>query len=537
MQNNATYRIYENGVDQLFGSKLEHYQMPDAVGDWNDLQHKLDNHDRKKKKPAYGKWALGLLLLAGITTGAVYLLSPSGTSKKEQYAQQTGAATTTTANNAVKDNTNTQNTPAANNEPATNDFSAANNPSNTATETPKQNIQPNNTSNGNVNTPADDDRKAANYVPSQTINNNNAVPYRKQSQFINTVKTNRNRNAVANETFRNRSGRTRTAPVPDEPLTVSNNSNENERNSGKAEIAGNNKTETTAGNEETATETTPLNPEPPKNNEKNTVTETPAAANENNASGSIMNTLTANEPAAATTGTKKTKVKKTRVRKEAPDHDFTSNEGKWYIEAFSGYNNSVKDNKSFAAFLAPAGYVEKRLKQENALVSLQAGVNFKFRKNHFIFGTGLSYLELGDMVRYDAQYSGAVALNANGRSKLTYLEIPISAGYDWANKRWGFSLQGGISAGMLLGAKGQYVSASSFNSGLFDLGEHKSIFRKTQLNLLVTPSVNYFLNEKTNVFISPLYRLNLQPVTVAGASLNQKYYGMGLRIGIRTSLR
>jgi hypothetical protein len=44
------------------------------------------------------------------------------------------------------------------------------------------------------------------------------------------------------------------------------------------------------------------------------------------------------------------------------------------------------------------------------------------------------------------------------------------------------------------------------------------------------------MNGNTNLFLSPLYRLNLQPVTIAGASINQKYYGMGLRIGIRTTL-
>jgi hypothetical protein len=197
-------------------------------------------------------------------------------------------------------------------------------------------------------------------------------------------------------------------------------------------------------------------------------------------------------------------------------------------------NSSKKDAGSFAAFLAPAGYNEKRLNQENALKSLQAGVQFTYRtRQHVLLSAGLGYFTLGDRVNYDASYSGNVALGANGRSRFAYLEIPLTVGYEWTRNRWGFALQGGISTGILLNAKGSYVSTTQFSSQLFNLAGNKQIFRKTVFSLLASPSVHYYMNDRTSIFVAPTYRLNLQPITKTGSELSQKYLTPGLQIGVR----
>jgi hypothetical protein len=541
MQNNTPYhRMYENGIDQLFGQKLEQYKMPDDGSDWNAVREKLDNHDRSRKKPVYGKWALGLLLLAGLATSLVYFTNTEKKSSRNP-AQHVSTVTPQTGTVAVKDNTVTTYTTAANNNTA-------------PTSNPGENPIKPNQQQSIADNMANDNTEQLKSVKVGDVNKQYTPAYPKNIHTGNNpalyVSKNNGGSHPVFVASKNADGKKGNRPPKQDKSYVSPSFNSEMKES--SDIAQQTKAPVTAPETKTATST-------PENNAGHNIkseTATPATQpalvqipeqssspsanmpkNEKNGM-SDLNTVTAAQsgitPAKGKNKTGKTKTP--RVRREAPEHDFSSNQGQWYVEAFSGYNNSVKDNKSFAAFLAPSGYVEKRLNQENALVSLQAGINLKYRKNHFIFGTGLSYLELGDLVKYDASYTGAVALDANGRAKLTYLEIPISAGYDWASKRWGFSIQGGISLGMLMGAKGQYVSVSSFNTGLFDLDANKSIFRKTQLNLLVTPSVNYFINEKTNVFVSPLYRLNLQPVTIPGASINQKYYGMGLRMGIRTSL-
>lgn len=548
MQNNATYRMYENGIDQLFGSRLENHQVPNAGGDWDDLEKKLDARDKQRKKPAYTKWLLALLLLGGMTAGVIAITGSGG--KKEQYAQQEQAATVP----GQGGNKTTENT-------------GGNNPSAQPQQQPG--VAGNETVNGNDNINTNNNTNNNTYSPYTT--NNSGTPVK---DIVNNVAP------ASNGSNGNPANRTTPSKVKTQPSTFSGYdrgiASTPVKNTNRNGITRRQPASLLAKNSGTVH---PVEYSSPEDDQivvgEATVPDLPVAAgntplvpnSEETKTGAASNTEINGHEAVKTTEDKKpgdktaapavneqsgngaqlaanaqalpvTKAKRTRTRKEAPEHEYISGmQGKWYVEAFSGYNNSIKQNKSFAAFLAPAGYVEKRLNQENALVSLQAGVNVRYRRNHLIFGTGLSYLELGDMVKYDASYTGPVALNANGRSKLTYIEVPVSAGYDWANKRWGFSLMGGISAGVLVGAKGQYVSLNSFNNDLFDLNANKSTFRKTQFNLLLTPSVNYFMNEHTNIFVSPLYRLNLQPVTVPGASINQKYYGMGLRVGIRTTLR
>jgi Outer membrane protein beta-barrel domain len=235
-------------------------------------------------------------------------------------------------------------------------------------------------------------------------------------------------------------------------------------------------------------------------------------------------------------------AKRQRSRKEAPQHDF-SNEVKLYVEAYSGLTNSTKDKNSFAIFLAPKGLIEKRLNQEYAITTANAGVNFKLSKNHFLFSSGLSYLQFGDKVNYDSSVAGVVGLTANGKSSFTYLEIPVLAGYDWASKRWGFNLQGGLSMGVLLNTNGQYLSTNNIvvpqniNYTVFDLKKNQSTFKKSVFNLIINPQLNYFINSNTNIFVSPVYRRNLQPITVTDAEIKQKYNSFGINFGLRTRIK
>jgi Outer membrane protein beta-barrel domain len=513
MQNNEPYRMYENDIDRLFGSKLENDRITGADTDWEGLQKKLDAHDTRRKKPVFGKWMLGLLLLSGITAGIVYMSSAkkatnNNTAQQQSVTVKDNTQTVYSDNNIQQPPANTTTTGATGNNITVTETATT---GNQVTTTAPVNTNP------NISTVA---MPATSATPTITLfrKNDEATGFPKKY-----IPNRKNKNIVRDESGYTATGHRNAAPVKKElPATVVKDE------AISAETIESNVKEPVVPEVTPAADTEKANPDSPL---------TVPVVGEPSNKAPVLNASPEIPTAIVTAAKTKTKKeKKTRVRREAPDHDFSSGRGQWMVEAFSGYNNSIKDNKSFAAFLAPSGYVEKRLNQENALVSIQAGVNFKYRKNHFIFGTGLSYLELGDMVRYDAAFSGPVALDANGRAKLTYLEIPLSAGYDWASKRWGFSLQGGISAGMLIGAKGQYVSVNSFNTSLFDLNTNKSTFRKMQLNLLVTPSVNYYMNGNTNLFLSPLYRLNLQPVTIPGASINQKYYGMGIRIGIRTTL-
>jgi hypothetical protein len=231
------------------------------------------------------------------------------------------------------------------------------------------------------------------------------------------------------------------------------------------------------------------------------------------------------------------KLPKTKPnRKPAPDHYF-DNEKTFYIEAFSGFNNSAKTENTFAAFLAPNGYTNMRLKQESALPSASAGVQFKVRQRHITFSSGLQYLQLGDVVQYDTSFNNSsFVINANGRTTFSYMELPFLAGYEWANKRWGFTLQGGFSTGLLTQLKGNYASIQNFNTQLFDVNQNKNTFRKAIFNVVLQPQLQYFINGKTNLFAAPTYKRNLQSITKIEADLKQRYQILGIQVGIRTRL-
>jgi hypothetical protein len=510
MQSNSTYRIFEDKTDQLFHDGLKGQPFGFTEADWQQLSRRLDEHDQRQKRKPPAKWQTLLLLLL-LGGGAFFAATQLGGNKRqtEMASVQNGSQTATAPNeNAV---------PAANE----------------AGNSTQQNTLHNNTAQKNIPVTATSPAVSAvpNATTATTANNGvdaaQAAPARSHAPVVHIPQPAKilmpaqqtygsNNNYNKNRRFKQRSDK-KTQPA--KALLPQTGDEIN--------------TETAIADEDEKEMTATANTAPEPITKTN---DTPAPAD-----NAAITTPQPDAAAALTSGnippvTKNKKEKKTRAPKEAPAHEF-NNEGTWLVSAFTGYNRSTKDAQSFAAFLAPAGYTEKRLKQEQSLGSLQAGVRFDYRKKHLLLSSGLTYFEQGDQVRYDAAYSGNVALGANGRSTFSYLEIPITAGYEWANKHWGFSVQGGLSAAFLLNAKGKYVNTSNFTSQLFNLADNKQIFRNKIFSVLVTPAVHYYVNDRTGLFISPAYRLNLQPVTKTGAELSQKYSSLGFSIGVRMRLR
>jgi hypothetical protein len=208
------------------------------------------------------------------------------------------------------------------------------------------------------------------------------------------------------------------------------------------------------------------------------------------------------------------------------------------LEVCSGLSSSTKNQKSFAAFLAPAGYNTQRLKNESALRAMAAGIHIKFNRGALNFTTGLNYTQIGDVVHYDTVSGGTTAvLGANGKTQFTYLDVPMLVGYQTAYKRWTLNLQGGMSTGILTMLKGKYASIQNFATSTFDVNENKNQFRNMLFNLVISPQISYRLTNTTNIFVSPTYKRNLQPITIAGNELNQRYNILGLDVGCRLRLK
>jgi uncharacterized protein (UPF0333 family) len=488
MQNNATYRLFEDKVDKLLHDKLanQHIEVPSM--EWESLQQRLIAHNAAKPK-SYRNLALLLTLLLLLTGGTFYFATKNNT-KSATVAANTNTNNQTNTNIATVKETNTT---------ANNYTPIINNNGGTATmpnTTPENNrTQPLNNSTPNTTTPSIDKAYTNTMFAVKKESPEKVKKYKKQI-FHNTTKE-----PTQNST-------------PEEPILLTQ----------AEEDLGNSKTtieNTTIENKQDAAATL-------ENKEQKEPTPIIAEADK------ITTTLTSipntDKPIAA-------KVKAPKVKRERtmPEHDF-GQERIWYVEAFSGVNNSIKHKNSFAAFLAPAGYTDKRLQQEGALSTVQAGINFKTRKNHFVLSGGISFLQLGDKINYDSANIGMLSQKINNKTSFTYLEIPLLAGYEIAHKRWGLSLQGGLSAGLLLNLTGQYASINNFNTQLFDVKDNKTTFKKSVFNVIVNPQVNYYFSSKMNFFVSPIYRRNLQPITVADANLKQKYNSFGINIGIRTML-
>jgi uncharacterized protein (UPF0333 family) len=489
MQNNSTYRLFEDKVDKLMHDKLanQHIEVPSM--EWESLQQRLIAHNAPKSKN-YKNLALLLALLLLLTGGTFY------------FATKNNTKSTTVAANG---NTNT------------------NNQTNSNTPTVKE-----------TNTTADNHTSiVSNNGSTATIPN--TIPENNRTQLLRNP-VNIATTPSIDKVYTDAMGTVK----KEKPEKVKKHKKQVFNRSTKEPIENSTQDESVLltpekglGNSKTTIENTTIE----NNQAAEAVLETEEQKESNTVvkeADKIITTPTSipNADKAIVTKMKAPKVKRERLM---PEHDF-GQERIWYVEAFSGVNNSIKHKNSFAAFLAPAGYTDKRLQQEGALSTVQAGINFKTRKNHFVLSGGISFLQLGDKINYDSANIGMLSQKINNKTSFTYLEIPLIAGYEIAHKRWGLSLQGGLSAGLLLNLAGQYASINNFNTQLFDVKDNKTTFKKSVFNVILNPQVNYYFSSKMNFFVSPIYRRNLQPITVADANLKQKYNSFGINIGIRTML-
>ncbi len=500
MQNKDSYKMYEDKIDKLVHDTFASDVTTNTIGmEWNSLQQRIVQHQVSQKqiskKPLY---ILAALILISASALVGYNYNSNKNDKNETaYAEINNIASTNkNENNKIIENSTTPN------EVLNND--------NYKLNIDNSNTQPNIvvTNNNDVN----------NNNISNILTSIEKINEHKRKLVFSKVKNNSIENiSTLNNTINNKKYSYNKATNSNK---IKDNGKEKETIDEMAQLDISSITEENPSNK---TIETLVNDESIKKDE--TIAIPP----------SITNSIIENKNASKTTAPVVTKPKKKTKTREMPEHEFSA-EKKWYVEAFSGLNNSIKDKNSFAAFLAPAGYLNKRLNQESNLQSIQAGVQFKIQKNHFLFGSGFNFMQLGDKVNYKND-SVTIFDNANGNTNFTYLELPITAGYEWANKRWGVTLQGGLSAGILMNLSGQYASINNYNTQLFDVKNNKTTFKKAIYNVVFNPQINYFISQNINVFASPIYRRNLQPITTNDADLKQKYNSFGFNFGIRTKLK
>ena len=477
MQAKHTPKIFETATDKLVHDALQVTTYTNTPNEWNTLQGRLNNHYKQNNRSKYIGFALLTISVIVLTTTLLYTYNKqTNTSKPNNKLPSNSPVINTLSQNTTVNNVKNNSTAKT--------FTKVNN-----TLTTKNNGNEINTNNINKTVP--------NY-------------YNPNSENLQKNYTN---NLAYQKTGNYKKSRSLTGKLGDE-----------------VQLA-------TTKTYDTANTFT-----------KNIITESVLTIEKNNpitpVNTLILTTLTTTLPNATTTPlalpilTAKHNNKLPKVTKRErylPEQTFNHNTI-LYAEAYSGANNSVKNKQSFVAFLAPAGYNNKRLYQENVLTSMQTSMQLKLRKNHSLLTSGITYMQLGDRINYDTATMGSIALLANGTTKFNYLELPVIVGYEIAKNRWGLALQGGITAGVLVGLSGNYASIKNYNTTLYNVASNKSTFRRSIFNAVIAPQVQYYFNENTNLFVNPMIRHNLQTVTVTTADMQQRYNSYSVNVGIRTRL-
>lgn len=116
------------------------------------------------------------------------------------------------------------------------------------------------------------------------------------------------------------------------------------------------------------------------------------------------------------------------------------------------------------------------------------------------------------------------------KTMLSYFEVPLILDYSiFKNSKFSFSLNTGISLGILRSRRGFYLSPEL--NEVFNLESNDS-FNKTILNGRFGADINWIIKNNFSICIQPNYRFNLQSSFNKNLSINQRYNSIGLQLGI-----
>ncbi|MFT4678468.1 MAG: hypothetical protein ACI84C_001834 [Flavobacteriales bacterium] len=114
----------------------------------------------------------------------------------------------------------------------------------------------------------------------------------------------------------------------------------------------------------------------------------------------------------------------------------------------------------------------------------------------------------------------------NERTTFQYIEIPLSIGYEFEKGPWSLGLRTGISAGLLVSTKGQYIDTDSQSAIV-----KQDISRRWIWNYQARIALGYALNDKTRLYLEPVFKTTLNSI-VNRTDFSQKYSTYGLRLGL-----
>ncbi|MDZ7847675.1 MAG: outer membrane beta-barrel protein [Owenweeksia sp.] len=219
------------------------------------------------------------------------------------------------------------------------------------------------------------------------------------------------------------------------------------------------------------------------------------------------------------------------------------------------------------------GYRDKRKAEEEAIWTTPTGIDFDYYLDRrWTFSTGLSWSEYGEQINYDVtrtdsafidgrydspkSYTGIIAIDSvriidsinqghwnyrlvyqyndstlaanNGRTHITYVEIPLLVGYrmgsGWA-RPW---VKTGVSLGIPIRSDFQYINPSASD---IQLQASKPTIAPLQWSYLLNLGVDCRLSRHWSLRFSGMSSVHLNSV-LQDQPVKQRYYRLGGRVGV-----
>ncbi len=116
----------------------------------------------------------------------------------------------------------------------------------------------------------------------------------------------------------------------------------------------------------------------------------------------------------------------------------------------------------------------------------------------------------------------------SGYNNLRYIEIPVTAGYRFNTGNISFELRTGFTAGFLTG---YYYAIPREDINCIEPTSITQV-NKVMFSWLASASVYYRINYNTSIYVSPVYKQNLQSIFNNNFPVNERFKTFGVNLGI-----
>jgi hypothetical protein len=250
----------------------------------------------------------------------------------------------------------------------------------------------------------------------------------------------------------------------------------------------------------------------------------------------------------AIVNTQKWQHKIIRKKKETDTkcYDFESHANAWLFDAYTG---PIYAQKSLSEGSDPENKTYRDLRwntESHKGIGFTAGLRASFlAKQHFSVGTGIDYQQFTETFSYEKPLYIQVLIDPNTGdtldldlvtqrfkqySRLGFVNIPFSVGYEIRQGRRGIHLRGGGAINLLFWKNGTMMHQTTLQPDKFN---NQDAFR-VNAGLSLMGSAQFFLHiqPRTRLFAEPYYQRILKPVTKDSYPLQQNYNLIGLRLGL-----